>query len=106
MINPKLLQTLEDRLNTLKAQLFGTCKTYDKKADLYSFIAAAMYNMDIDDCREYRQDGTPNPEGKELRNRVKQFLIPIIAECGGIETDDTHSTLDIANTTSECSCGD
>lgn len=87
MINPKLLQTLEDRMDVLHAQLFGTCKTYDGKADLYSFIAAAMYNMDIDDCREYRPDGTPNPYGKELRNRVKQFLIPIIAECGGISDD-------------------
>ena len=87
MINPKLLQTLEDRLNVLQAQLFGTCKTYDGEADLYSFIAAAMYNKDIDDCHEYRRDGTRDPEGKELRNRVKQFLIPIIAECGGISAD-------------------
>ncbi len=36
MINPKLLQTLEDRLNVLQAQLFGTCKTYDGKEDIYS----------------------------------------------------------------------
>lgn len=87
MINPKLLQALEDRLHVLQAQLFGTCKTYDGKADLYSFIAAAMYNMDIDDCREYRQDGTPNPKGKERRDRVKQFLMPIVAQSGGISND-------------------
>ena len=56
---------------------------FDGEEDLYSFIASIIYDKDYDDCCEWK-NGKPNPEGKELRDKVKRFLIPVVEECGGI----------------------
>ena len=80
MYNQKLIRTLEDRFDKLQAYLF---RSFDGVEDLYSFIASIMYDKDYADCCEI-VDGKPNPQGKELRNRVKQFLLPVVEECGGI----------------------
>lgn len=29
-------------------------------------------------------DGTPNPAGKAMRTWAKQFILPVVVECGGI----------------------
>ena len=86
MVKKELIQLLEDRFDKLQAYLF---RSYTPDEDLYSFVASVMYDKDMDECREFNPDGTPNPKGKELRNRAKQFLIPVVAECGGIAEDDT-----------------
>lgn len=78
--NQQLLRTLEDRFDKLQAYLF---RSFDGEEDLYSFIASIMYDKDYEDCCEWK-NGKPNPEGKELRDRVKWFLIPVVEECGGI----------------------
>ena len=81
MINQKLLRTLEDRFDKLQAYLF---RSFDaEEDDLYSFIASVIYDKDYAHCCEIK-DGKPNPEGKELRERAKQFILPVVAECGGI----------------------
>ena len=74
--NQKLIRTLEDRFGKLFSE-------FDGVEDLYSFIASVIYNKKYTDCFEWK-DGKPNPQGKELRDRVKQFLIPVVEECGGI----------------------
>lgn len=81
MYNPKLLRTLEDRFDQLQAYLF---RSFDGEEDLYSFIAAVMYNKDYADCCEINPDGTPNPYGHALRERAKEFILPVVVECGGI----------------------
>lgn len=86
MVKKELIKLLEDRFDKLQAYLF---RSYTPDEDLYSFVASVMYDKDMDECREFNSDGTPNPQGKDLRNRAKQFLIPVVAECGGIEEDDT-----------------
>ena len=78
--NKKLLRTLEDRFDQVQAYLF---RAFDGTDDLYSFIASIIYDKDYDDCCEWK-DGKPNKEGKERRDRIKQCLLPIVAECGGI----------------------
>ena len=78
--NQKLIRTLEDRFDKLQAYLF---RSFDGEDDLYSFIASIIYDKDYEDCCEWK-NGEPNIQGKELRDRVKQFLIPIVEECGGI----------------------
>lgn len=83
MYNQKLLRTLEDRFDKLQAYLF---RSFDGEEDLYSFIASIMYNKDYEDCCEWK-DGKFNPEGKELRDRAKQFILPVVVECGGVSTD-------------------
>jgi len=80
--NQKLIRTLEDRFDKLQAHLF---RSFDGE-NLYSFIASIIYDKDFEDCCEWK-DGKPNPRGKELRDRVKQFLIPVVEECGGIDNE-------------------
>lgn len=94
MYNQKLLRTLEDRFDKLQAYLF---RSFDSSEDLYSFIAHIMYNKDYADCCEFHTDGTPNPKGKELRNRAKQFLIPVVIECGGISEEESEDNKYIKN---------
>jgi len=91
-INKKLLYTLEDRFDKLQAYLDRVYQ-FEQNEDLYSFIAHIMYDKDIDECREMNPDGTPNPDGKKLRDRAKQFILPVVVECGGI-SDDTDEITD------------
>lgn len=81
--NQKLIRTLEDRFSKVFSE-------FDGVEDLYSFIASIIYDKKYLDCCEWK-DEKPNPQGKELRDRVKQFLIPVVEECGGItEEGDTE----------------
>ena len=50
--------------------------------DLYSYVASLVYDVPYEDCREWKND-RPNPDGKDRRSKVKQLIIPVIAECGG-----------------------
>lgn len=89
--NPELLRTLEDRFDKLQAYLF---RAFDDDDDLYSFIASIMYDKSEDECRDLHPDGSPNPEGKELRNRAKQFILPIALEFGSIFTPEYETEMD------------
>ena len=90
MYNRKLLRTLEDRFDKLQAYLF---RSFDGEEDLYSYIAHIMYNRDYVDCCEMRSDGTPNPDGKYYRNKAKEFIFPLVIECGGVfEPDDDNDS--------------
>ena len=90
MYNRKLLRTLEDRFDKLQAYLF---RSFDGEEDLYSFIASIMYNKDYEDCCEFKRDGSLNHKGIELRDNVRQFILPIVEECGGIldESDEDYT---------------
>lgn len=46
--------------------------------DLYATIASKIYNMPYDECKEFRADGTVNPEGKKRRSSVKPVLLGIM----------------------------
>lgn len=46
--------------------------------DLYSTIASKLYNMPYEECKEFRADGTVNPEGKNRRSSVKPILLGIM----------------------------
>lgn len=81
MYNHKLLRTLEDRFDQIQAHLFRSFN--QEEDDLYSFVASIIYDKDYEDCCEIK-DGKPNPQGKELREQAKQFILPVVAECGGI----------------------
>lgn len=87
--NKKLLTTLEDRFDRLQAYLDRIFQ-FEEGEDLYAFIASIMYDKDVDECREVNPDGSPNPEGKERRNRAKQFILPVVVECGGISEEDKN----------------
>ncbi len=86
MYNKELIQALEERFGVLHGFLLTSI---DRTDDIYSHIASIMYNKPYEDCCEWK-DNKPYPAGKELRNRVKQFLLSIVIECGGI-SDDTDN---------------
>lgn len=43
----------------------------DPKADLYPYVASVAYHVSPDECREFREDGTVNKEGKKRRGNAK-----------------------------------
>ena len=47
---------------------------------LFPHVETKWYNCNLN----LMENGEPNPPGKELRDRVKRFLIPVVEECGGI----------------------
>jgi len=65
---------------------------YREGKDLYVEIASIAYNLPYDECKEFREDGTKNPEGKERRNAAKAIVlgvcygkgVPAIAEDLGV----------------------
>ena len=80
--NSELLSVLKHRFDKLQAYLDRVFNPQED--DLYSFVASCMYDKDVEECSEFTLDGKPNPEGKDLRRRAKQFLLPVILECGGL----------------------
>ena len=70
-------------------------QAYMEGKDLYAEIAALSFNTTYENCLEFRQDGTTNPEGKNRRSQAKSILlgvlygrgVPSIAEQLGTTTE-------------------
>jgi hypothetical protein len=88
MYNQNLIGTLAGTFTVLATNMEKFTQP-DPNLDLYSYIASTLYNVPYEECCEQRPDGTWNHEGKECRNKVKQLLIPIVLECGGIHEPGT-----------------
>ena len=50
-------------------------QAYRDGKDIYAWIAEKIYNVPYDECREFRADGTKNPEGKKRRDSVKSIIL-------------------------------
>lgn len=50
-------------------------KAYEEGKDVYSEIAALAFNTTYEECREYRADGTFNPDGKARRGEAKTIVL-------------------------------
>lgn len=48
---------------------------YKEGKDIYAWIASFIYKVPYEDCKEFRPDGTTNPEGKERRTAVKSIIL-------------------------------
>lgn len=81
-------------LRTRFALLSDALQNVDETTDLYPFIASIMYNKPVEDCEEMYPDGSFNPAGKDLRNRAKQFIIPVALDHGGIFTAEYEEMMD------------
>ncbi len=55
---------------------------YKHKQDLYATMASKVYKMPVEECKEFREDGTVNPEGKHRRTTMKSVLLGIMYERG------------------------
>lgn len=53
-------------------------KAYQEGKDLYAEIAALSFNTTYENCLEFRQDGTTNPEGKARRSQAKSILLGVL----------------------------
>ena len=51
---------------------------YKENKDIYAWIASFIYNVPYDECKEFRPDGTKNPEGKERRTSVKSIILGLM----------------------------
>ena len=76
MYNKTLIATIEERLNKVQEYLF---MDFNESEDLYLRIAKIIYTADFDNM--------PMKEVIALREKVKQFLMPIIIECDGISEE-------------------
>jgi DNA polymerase I-like protein with 3'-5' exonuclease and polymerase domains len=70
--------------------------------DIYATIAALAFHKKYEECKEFREDGTVNPEGKERRTQAKSIVlgilygrqIPSIAEQLGVSTKEAQAIYD------------
>lgn len=78
-------------------------QSYLDGKDLYSWMAAEVYKVPYDECKEFRPDGSTNAEGKKRRNSVKSILLGLmygrstasIAEQLGTSTDEAQKIVDM-----------
>ena len=55
----------------------GMIEAFRQGKDFYAEIASVAFGYPYDECREFRPDGTTNPEGKARRAQAKSILLGI-----------------------------
>ena len=77
-------------------------ESYHQGKDIYATIASLAFDKSYEECKEFREDGTVNPEGKERRSQAKAIVlgvtygkgIPAIGEDLGISTQKAQAVYD------------
>lgn len=77
-------------------------QAYADNKDIYAWIAEKIYNVPYEECKEFRPDGTKNPQGKKRRDSVKSIILGImygrgakaIAEQLGCSTKEAQKIVD------------
>ena len=93
-IEPRVLASMSGDTNMRNA--------YETKLDLYCDMASKLYKVPYEECKEFREDGSLNPEGKKRRSSIKSILLGImysrgassIAEQMGIKTKDAEALIE------------
>ena len=67
---PRTLAHMSKDENMIQAYIDGK--------DIYAWIAEKIYKVPYDECKEFRPDGTKNPEGKKRRDSVKSIILGIM----------------------------
>ena len=67
---PRTLAHMSQDENMIQAYIDGK--------DIYAWIAEKIYKVPYDECKEFRPDGTKNPEGKKRRDSVKSIILGIM----------------------------
>lgn len=55
----------------------GMIEAFRQGKDFYAEIASVAFGYPYEECKEFRPDGTTNPEGKERRSQAKSILLGI-----------------------------
>lgn len=53
-------------------------KAYGEGKDIYAWIAEKIYEVPYEECKEFRPDGSKNPQGKKRRDSVKSIILGIM----------------------------
>lgn len=67
---PRTLAHMSQDHNMIQAYIDGK--------DIYAWIAEKIYKVPYEECKEFRPDGTKNPEGKKRRDSVKSIILGIM----------------------------
>lgn len=67
----------EPRITAHMSQDEKMIKAYKDGKDLYVEVASIAYGLPYDECKEFREDGTRNDEGKERRNAAKAIVLGV-----------------------------
>lgn len=71
---PRILSHFANDTNMINA--------YKEGKDLYAMIASKVYHNNYEDNKEFRPDGTMNPDGKKRRSSCKSLLLGIMYGMG------------------------
>lgn len=69
-IEPRTLASMSGDIKMIEA--------YKNGVDLYSLMASDLYGYPVEECKEFREDGSVNKEGKERRTSVKSILLGLM----------------------------
>ena len=50
-------------------------ESYRQGKDIYATIASLAFDKPYEECKEFREDGTVNPAGKERRTQAKSIVL-------------------------------
>ena len=67
----------EPRLTAQMCKDKKMLKAYKEGKDLYCEIASIAFNVPYEECKEFREDGTKNPQGKERRSQAKTIVLGV-----------------------------
>ena len=67
----------EPRLTAHMSNDIKMIEAYKQGKDLYVEIASIANNLPYDECKEFRADGSKNPEGKKRRNQAKAIVLGV-----------------------------
>lgn len=53
-------------------------QAYKDNKDLYTWIASEVYSVPYEECKEFKPDGTKNPQGKKRRDSMKSVVLGLM----------------------------
>lgn len=72
----------EPRILAQFSQDHNLISAYKEGKDLYAWSASLVFHKPYEECKEFYPDGTKNPEGKELRGKMKAIILGIMYSKG------------------------
>ena len=93
----------EPRILADRSQDEHFIQAYADGKDVYAWVAEKIYKVPYEECKEFRPDGTKNPDGKKRRDSCKSIILGImygrgvhsIAEQLGCSRDEAQSIIDM-----------
>lgn len=72
----------EPRILAQFSQDHNLISAYKEGKDLYAWSASLVFHKPYEECKEFYPDGSKNPQGKELRGKMKAIILGIMYSKG------------------------